>query len=302
MKKSGIYKIKSKLEENKFYIGSAVNIVNRFNIHKYTLKNNKHKNCIIQNYFNKHGNVLEYEIIEFCKKEDLIKREQYYIDILKPKWNIAKIAGNTLGVVCGEEKKEKLREIHGVKVFQYELNGSFIKEWNNLFEAASFYKVSKSAISKCVTGKNSTCSGYIWKSYKRKKINPKIRKKEKKVCFYDENFNLKHKFDSAKKAGDYFNIAPNFVSRTAALGYGKIKGFYVGYYFINIKDIKNNNTKYIYVFNSEKVLVGKYTSKNEILKEFSRLNLKINEISRNLNSRQGKKYKNLYFSYNAKIT
>ena len=32
------------------------------------------------------------EILEHCKPSDLIKREQHYIDLLKPEYNIIKIA------------------------------------------------------------------------------------------------------------------------------------------------------------------------------------------------------------------
>jgi group I intron endonuclease len=34
-----------------------------------------------------------FTILEYCDKKDLIKREQYYIDLLKPEYNICLIAG-----------------------------------------------------------------------------------------------------------------------------------------------------------------------------------------------------------------
>lgn len=39
------------------------------------------------------------EILEFCDADVLISREQYYIDELKPEFNILKIAGSIL-VAC----------------------------------------------------------------------------------------------------------------------------------------------------------------------------------------------------------
>jgi len=36
-------------------------------------------------------------IIEYCKPDLLLKREQYYIDLLNPEYNILKVAGSTLG-------------------------------------------------------------------------------------------------------------------------------------------------------------------------------------------------------------
>ncbi len=49
------------------------------------------------------------EILEYCEPSDLIKREQYYIDLLKPEYNILKFAGSSLGVKRREETKDKLK-------------------------------------------------------------------------------------------------------------------------------------------------------------------------------------------------
>lgn len=41
----------------------------------------------------KHGyNAFTLDILEYCEKEELITREQYYIDKLSPSYNILKIA------------------------------------------------------------------------------------------------------------------------------------------------------------------------------------------------------------------
>jgi group I intron endonuclease len=50
------------------------------------------------------------EILEYCDVLVLLKREQYYLDLLKPTYNIAKIAGSTLGVPKSEETKAKISE------------------------------------------------------------------------------------------------------------------------------------------------------------------------------------------------
>jgi group I intron endonuclease len=43
------------------------------------------------------------EILEYCDPKDLIKREQYYIDLLNPEYNILKKAGSPLGFKHREE-------------------------------------------------------------------------------------------------------------------------------------------------------------------------------------------------------
>ena len=35
------------------------------------------------------------KILEYCDKEDTFTKEQYYIDLLKPKYNIPKVAGGS---------------------------------------------------------------------------------------------------------------------------------------------------------------------------------------------------------------
>lgn len=96
--KSGIYKI-TNIITNQFYIGSAVILERRRNTHFYSLIRNDHDNSKLQNAFNKYGEEnFVFEILEEIEdKTKLIEREQYYLDTLKPHYNICKIAGSTLG-------------------------------------------------------------------------------------------------------------------------------------------------------------------------------------------------------------
>jgi group I intron endonuclease len=51
------------------------------------------------------------EILEYCNKADLLNREQYYLDLLKPEYNIYKKAGSPLGYKHTEETMAKLKVI-----------------------------------------------------------------------------------------------------------------------------------------------------------------------------------------------
>jgi len=108
MEKTGIYKIINPVN-NKFYIGSAsISFRKRFSNHKRLLHLNKNPCKFIQRVYNKNPDVdLIFEILQVCSKEDCIKREQYYIDTLKPKYNLCKIAGSTLGMVKTKEAIKK---------------------------------------------------------------------------------------------------------------------------------------------------------------------------------------------------
>jgi len=106
---SVIYQIQSKIN-GKRYVGSAINYGSRITTHLSKLHLNKHHSILLQNHTNKYGiEDLQFSILEpVMFKEDLISREQYYIDTLKPEFNICKIAGNTLGRKLSEEAKKKV--------------------------------------------------------------------------------------------------------------------------------------------------------------------------------------------------
>jgi len=109
MKISGIYQIQSKLKPERIYIGSAVDIHNRWRRHLWYLRNNNHHSSKLQRHFNKYGKSdLIFSIIIGCDKEDLISTEQYFLDIKNPFFNTCKIAGNTHGIKYSEETKKKL--------------------------------------------------------------------------------------------------------------------------------------------------------------------------------------------------
>lgn len=52
------------------------------------------------------------EILEYCKAEDAVKREQYYMNKFKPDYNIAEVAGSTLGYKHTEESLKKNERFH----------------------------------------------------------------------------------------------------------------------------------------------------------------------------------------------
>ena len=108
LNKSGIYRIINVIN-NKFYIGSAINLRKRRNTHFEQLNNNKHHSIYLQRSYNKYGsNNFKFEVLEFVDKNELIEKEQYFIDTLKPNYNCSKVAGSTRGIKFSEETKKKM--------------------------------------------------------------------------------------------------------------------------------------------------------------------------------------------------
>lgn len=114
--RSGIYKITNTIT-NDFYIGSAVKLSRRIYRHRSELKNNKHSNIILQRAVNKYEiNNFIVECLEFCEKENLLIREQYFVDTLHPKYNIrTECVHSNLGLQTSDETKEKISKANSGK-------------------------------------------------------------------------------------------------------------------------------------------------------------------------------------------
>lgn len=85
-----IYKIKN-TKNGKEYIGSSVDVERRWGQHQRLLMRGEHNNQHLQNAWEKYGgNKFEFSVIEkIGGKEDLLEREQYYLDKRDPEYNIA---------------------------------------------------------------------------------------------------------------------------------------------------------------------------------------------------------------------
>jgi len=116
---SGLYEIRN-LINDKIYVGSAIDIPQRFRSHKSSLRRHKHYNPILQNSWNKYGEKnFSFKKILLCFKKNLIFYEQLYLDLyscVDQGFNIARTAGSPLGVkhsaAINKRKGRKGQEHH----------------------------------------------------------------------------------------------------------------------------------------------------------------------------------------------
>lgn len=108
---SGIYQILNTINE-KFYVGSATDFTLRWAQHKWEFKNSSHDNTHLQRAWNKYREeAFEFIVIEACAKNELLVREQFWIDSLKAVelgYNMRKIAHSNLGMKWTKEHKNKI--------------------------------------------------------------------------------------------------------------------------------------------------------------------------------------------------
>lgn len=105
---SVIYCIASELTGRR-YVGSAVDFMRRKNTHVSRMNRGVHDNRKIQRHVNKYGIAdLSFSILEdVTDLTKLIEREQYYINTLKPYFNLSPTAGSCLGVKQSHESRQR---------------------------------------------------------------------------------------------------------------------------------------------------------------------------------------------------
>jgi group I intron endonuclease len=161
------------------------------------------------------------DILEYCVPNVLISKEQYYIDKLKPEYNILRTAGSSLGFKHSDTTKVKM-SINNTG----ENNPRFGKKLSN--DTKYKIKISTSGIRHYLFGKHHTYETRrkIAKSHKlsnKPYIMPKMRLETKlklslssiglKVKVFDKSNNLIHDFSSIRKAAKYFNVNSSTISR-----------------------------------------------------------------------------------------
>lgn len=185
----GIYQLVN-LINGKSYVGSTVNLHRRINEYLnplYIDRNLKKGNSKIMNALLKYGyinfGIRILEDIEFNfnqssldKKNTILAREQHFLELIKPEYNINQIAGSNLGRVYSDEVRKKM------------------------------------SLSK--KGKPGNKKGAIL-SYETKQLLKKNSGKATKVLMLNENNEILDKFNSIEDASNSTGISRNRISRCA---------------------------------------------------------------------------------------
>lgn len=110
---TGIYIILN-LITGAYYIGSAARgFTRRWNEHRNMLHIGKHHNHSLQSDWKFYGEPsFRFSVLEECPPGRCIEREQHFIDVFDPCYNILKIAGSVLGYRHTQETRAKIGLIH----------------------------------------------------------------------------------------------------------------------------------------------------------------------------------------------
>lgn len=220
LKKCGIYVIINLINNHK-YIGSSKNIQQRLMEHRSNLRHNHHINEHLQNAWNKYGEEnFDYYVLEFCQEDDRIKKEKYYVDVLKPEYNISldivELPSYSLESRLKHSNTRKKRMAEGIipkthctKIFVYNTQGEFVKEFNSEADAIKELNLTKSGINKVLSGENKQHHGYLIFKSKQDYVAPYVKTKNVDKQYKPiivKNDNEYYEFKNAKECSEYFKV------------------------------------------------------------------------------------------------
>ena len=162
------------------------------------------------------------------------------------------------------------------KVFQYDVNGIFIKEWGSIRNASKSLNINAPNISSVCTGHIKTAGGFIWKYSNNNDLSFNMSSDKtalKKVFQYDLKGNFIKEWESSSEASRELNINALIIPRVCR-GKSKTAGGFIWKYEGDTNFSKNfepNKT------NSKKVF--QYDLNGNFIKEWRT----ITEASRELN-------------------
>jgi group I intron endonuclease len=194
--KSGIYRLNN-LITSMSYIGSTINLTRRLRTYFSLGSLNKELfkgNSRIYNALLKYGySNFSLDILEYCEPSILILREQYYINILNPEYNILKVAGNRLGFKHSEATIEKMS---GINNHFYNKTHSYETRKMIGLSLKSAIINNKPKVIKVVT-----------------KLKLSLRSQGVSVKFFDKSNDLIKEFPTITSAASHFGVNRRTISR-----------------------------------------------------------------------------------------
>jgi group I intron endonuclease len=223
--KSGVYLIEC---NNHKYIGSSKNLYIRYKKHCNDLKKGSHHNDFLQKVYNKYPDLMTFKLVEVCT--NYIEKETFYINYYDTDINIERnpttreksIATKIKLSIANQNKRLGSSNSAAVKVYQYSLEGDYIRSYDTLKEASIAINGNATSIGDAAKGDYKSSGGYQWKKQKFNKIPPitkanRAPRSIQNIIIIDGTKQIK--LGSIKEAAIYLNANEGTVRKAIAKGF-----------------------------------------------------------------------------------
>ena len=201
----------------------------------------------------------------FDKLEDALDLERWLVDSefirRKDTYNISLGGG--------------IPPINTKTIYQYSLDGKFIKEWPSITEASIYYKCASSSIGKAIFDRTPSCK-FLWTEYKIDKLdleNFKIDLNKTVVYVYDINGKYLGGFKSMSNAATKLNSDIKTISNCIKGKYCCNKKYYVSdfkYDKFPVPVNTNHKNDKLYQYDLEGNFIKEWSSYSEVKNYFGR--------------------------------
>jgi hypothetical protein len=201
-----IYKIENTVN-GKVYVGQSKQPDRRWNDHKRIMNttNERERRKPLYVDMREYGvDRFSFSLLEKCKDDKMDEREVFWIERLNSQ-------DESHGYnIYGGGRGGGTFVTHSIS--QYDLDGNFIKSYQNQCEASRETGIDGASIGKACNGKLITCGGFQWRYSDDDPPEPYRRVRGKAVLQYDLDGNFLKRFENIKQAGAEYNIRPYTIS------------------------------------------------------------------------------------------
>lgn len=152
-----------------------------------------------------------------------------------------------------------------IEVYQYSLDGEFIKSWKSSVEASKYFNVSYINIRQAVKLKCTSC-GYLWTDVYMDKLNTsefKVNISHEHVYKFNSLNKIVGKYNSVRQAAKENNSTPRLILSSIS-GRTKSKNFYYSYdENFKIDDSVYNKLTNVYLYNLDGSFYKEFSSPRE---------------------------------------
>lgn len=212
--KAGVYQFINKLT-GQSYVGSSINLSKRFRqyySYSYISSSARGKSIICSSILKNGYSNFSLTILEYCKIDETINREQFYIDTIVPTMNILQMAGNSLGYNHTEEALAKMSEVKKGKIYSTEHKAKISEALKGKLVSAE----TKTLISLLKSGKNHHFFGKSHSTDTKDKIS--ITSGTAVFAYSSDKSTLIYTFNSFRKAAEFFESNHSTIKRYCSNG------------------------------------------------------------------------------------